>query len=530
MAKTYGGRWQIVEGKASIGRGGQAEVFRVFDTRNEHGGEYALKRILNPARHVRFQREIEAVRRVQHPNIVKLVDHSALDNINGAAEKQFIVMPIAEGGNLSASGRVSTYKDMIEGVVLVGKQLASGLSAAHAKGVIHRDVKPENILFTGFAHEVWLSDFGVCLLREQTRATDAGEVVGPRAFLAPELEDGGKLDVSPAADVYSLGKVLYYMISGGVILPRERLHEDRYRKIFTSGERHQLLQALLQQMICPLEQRLKDMTEVTRRLEKIETWEKEARLLAISPQALARIRELQNTAQENRRIDTANAMARVQEDDRLSIVKRGFEIWLRPELEQIAAHVGEAGILKAEVRPVFDDQKANWLVQTAPNAGFRSISGLEICLEQPDDPFRVEHILKVRLCEEIKLAIGSYVGPYKATPRPAEDKHLAMVPVYRRASGIGASAGAGLNGFFALKEVAGKIRGVLPSPGARSHPHGGSVRLRPVTKSFYQGASQMVSFRASEWPSVTDRLKVGLQEAIDSFIEFVATGASTIGD
>ena len=302
MAKIYGGRWQIVDGKATIGKGGQAEVFRVIDMRNEHGGEYALKRILNPARHARFRSEIEAITRIQHPNVIKLVDYSALDNPNGEGEKQFLVMPIAGGGDLSTAGRVSIYKDTIDGVVQVGKQISSGLAAAHAKGVIHRDVKPENILFTGVGHEAWLSDFGICLLRQQTRSTDTGEVVGPRAFMAPELEDGGKLDVTPAADVYSLGKVLYYMISGGVVLPRERMHEEPYRQIFLRGERHLLLQTLLQQMICPVEQRLKDMTEVAQRLEKIESWEKEARLLAISPQALAHLQNLQNTAQESSRI------------------------------------------------------------------------------------------------------------------------------------------------------------------------------------------------------------------------------------
>jgi serine/threonine protein kinase len=423
---------------------------------------------------------------------------------------------------------------MIDGVVLIGKQLASGLAASHAKGVIHRDVKPENILFTGVGHEVWLSDFGICLLREQTRSTDAGEVVGPRAFLAPELEDGGKLDVTPAADVYSLGKVLYYMISGGVILPRERLHEQQYSQIFLRGERHQLLQTLLQQMICPLEQRLKDMTEVTQRLEKIETWEKEARLLAIGPQALARIQNLQNTAQENSRINAANSAARVQETERLSTVRRGFETWLQPELEKVAAYVASAGILKAEVRPISENGQANWNIQTAPDGGYRTISGFEMCLRQPDDQFHCEHILQIRLCGAIKITMGSYVGPYKPNPNPPQDQHLAMIPFYRRASGVGAKVRVRVEpefgGFLTLKDAAGRIRGAFPAPGALTYSRGNIVRIEAVTRSFHQGVSQIVPFRASEWPLVTDRLRNGLQEAIDSFIEFVAAGANVIGN
>jgi serine/threonine protein kinase len=530
MAKIYGGRWRIVDGKPPIGKGGQAEVFRVIDTHDEYGGEYALKRVLNPARHARFRHEIEAIKRIQHPNIIKLIDHSALDNPNGEIEKQFLVMPIAGGGDLSEAGRVSIYKDIIDGVIQVGKQLASALAAAHAEGIIHRDVKPENILFTGIGHETWLSDFGICLLRKQARTTDSGEVVGPRAFLAPELEDGGQLDVTPAADVYSLGKVLYYMISGGVILPRERLYEERYNRIFLKGERHQLLQTLLQQMICPLEQRLKDMTDVERRLAKIETWEKEARLLPISAQALARIQNLQLTAQENSRITAANSAARVQEAERLHAIDNGFRMWLQPELEKVAAHIASAGILESKVYSISDDGQANWNVQTSPSAGYRFISGLELRLQQPEDLFHWEHVLQVRLCAELRLTVSSYIGPFKPSPMPAQDHLLAMIPIYRRVSGTRPSVQTGLEGFFTMKESAGTIRGVFPSPGPRPFPHGNTVRIEAVTKSFHQGVSQIVSFRSSEWPLVTDRLKTGLQQAIDSFIEFVAAGANVMGN
>lgn len=530
MAKIYGGRWRIVDGKPPIGKGGQAEVFRVIDIHDEYGVEYALKRVLNPARHVRFRHEIEAIKRLQHPNIIRLIDHSALDNPNGEIEKQFLVMPIAGGGDLSEAGRVSVYKDVIDGVIQVGKQLASALAAAHAEGIIHRDVKPENILFTGVGHEAWLSDFGICLLRERARATDSGEVVGPGSFLAPELEDGGQLNVTPAADVYSLGKVLYYMISGGVVLPRERLYEERYKRIFLKGERHQLLQTLLQQMICPLERRLKDMTDVARRLAKIETWEREARLLPIGSQALARIQDLQLTAQENSRITAANSAARVQEGERLHAIDSGFRVWLQSELEKVAALIASAGDLKSEVCSMSDDGQANRNVQTAPNAGYRFISGLELHLQQPEDLFHWEHVLQVRLCAEVKVFVSSYVGPFKPTPLPAQDHLLAMIPFYRRVSGTRASAQTGFEGFFTTKQAAGTIKGVFPSPGPRPFPRGNTVRIEAVTKSFYQGVSQVVSFRSSEWPLVTDRLKTGLQHAIDSFIEFVASGANVIGN
>jgi serine/threonine protein kinase len=100
-------------------------------------------------------------------------------------------------------------------VVTVAKQITAALIAAHAANVIHRDVKPKNILFTGNGHETWLTDFGICLIREAPRITELPEVMGPREFMAPELADGGELDVTPAADLYSLGKLIYFMISGG---------------------------------------------------------------------------------------------------------------------------------------------------------------------------------------------------------------------------------------------------------------------------------------------------------------------------
>jgi len=155
MATLYGERWKIKNG-TTLGQGGQSHVFRVIDVRGDHEGDFALKRVLNPSRHDRFRNEIDAIKRLDHPNIIKLVDHSALD-VGASDDKQFLVMPVAEGGDLSRSDRLGLYKGSIEAVLQVAKQIAAGLRAAHAVGVIHRDIKPENILFKGIGHEIWLT-------------------------------------------------------------------------------------------------------------------------------------------------------------------------------------------------------------------------------------------------------------------------------------------------------------------------------------------------------------------------------------
>ena len=281
MSKLYGSRWKLLDAPP-LGQGGQSRVFRVVDIKGEFVGEFALKRVENPKRHDRFRNEVEAIRRLSHPNIIKLIDHSALAESNSGEEKQFLVMPIAKDGDLSRPGRLSFYKDSIEAVLLVARQAASALAAAHAAGVIHRDIKPQNLLFTGNGHEIWIADFGICLLREAPRNTPLDEIVGSRGFMAPELEGGGQLDVTPAADIYSLGKVIYFMFSGGVIIPPEKLHQDAYARILDTGERPRLLRSLLSQMICPIERRITNMDEVLRRLHSIDDWERNARLLPVS--------------------------------------------------------------------------------------------------------------------------------------------------------------------------------------------------------------------------------------------------------
>ncbi len=155
-------------------------------------------------------------------------------------------------------------------VITVARQIALALQAAHAAKIIHRDIKPENILFPGEGHEIWVSDFGICLIQSrEVRITPESEAVGPAIFMAPELEGGRTLDVSLDADIYSLGKVIYYMITGGKRLPRERLHDDEYAAPFAAGGRLLDLKILLSEMICERPKRIQSIDQVIRRLDAI---------------------------------------------------------------------------------------------------------------------------------------------------------------------------------------------------------------------------------------------------------------------
>ena len=135
-------------------------------------------------------------------------------------------------------------------------QIASALQCAHAEGVVHRDIKPGNILFPEVGHQVWVADFGISFDRTGERNTQDGEVVGPRFFIAPELEEGGVAVPSPAADIYSLGMLIFYMLTGGKRIARENVFAEEYGKHFAKGQRYGLLRLLLNKMVAPLDRRM----------------------------------------------------------------------------------------------------------------------------------------------------------------------------------------------------------------------------------------------------------------------------------
>lgn len=200
------GRYQL-EGR--LGFGGMSTVHLALDRRLER--KVAVKLLAehladDPTFVSRFQREAQAAARLVHPNIVQIFD-SGRDERSG---QYFIVMEYIEGKSCAEILRDDGWVEVPEAVSIV-EQACEGLHYAHRHGVVHRDVKPGNLLRSREG-EVKLADFGIAKATEQSSITQVGSVLGTAAYLAPEQARGE--EAGPRADLYALGVVAYQLISG----------------------------------------------------------------------------------------------------------------------------------------------------------------------------------------------------------------------------------------------------------------------------------------------------------------------------
>ncbi|MFY9468789.1 MAG: protein kinase, partial [Solirubrobacterales bacterium] len=192
-----------------LGAGGMSVVVKAEDTVLKR--TVALKLL---AEHLagdqdfvtRFRHEALSVARLQHPNIVQVFD-SGLDE---TSHRHFIVMEYIDGTPLSELLRDGQKLETERAVAIAG-DACEALECAHRAGIIHRDVKPANLIVTG-EHAAKLTDFGIAKAAELTRVTQAGSVLGTVAYLSPEQAIGG--DTGPASDIYSLAVVAYEMLAG----------------------------------------------------------------------------------------------------------------------------------------------------------------------------------------------------------------------------------------------------------------------------------------------------------------------------
>jgi serine/threonine-protein kinase len=183
MAKMYGERWET---KSSLGEGGQGIAYLVVDKNGEQNTEYVLKRLKNLDRIERFKQEIEAVRNLSHPNIINLIDFNLDTN------QPYLVTEYCPGGSLEQAQKDNPFWHDSPIVALrLYLEILDGVAYAHSNQIIHRDLKPENIFLREKNGSPVIGDFGICFFEDNgTRITLSEEKVGPRNFIAPELEDG----------------------------------------------------------------------------------------------------------------------------------------------------------------------------------------------------------------------------------------------------------------------------------------------------------------------------------------------------
>jgi serine/threonine protein kinase len=202
------GKYQLVE---RLGQGGMAEVYKAFQPGVER---FVATKVLHSHRAgsadfvARFQREARAIGRLQHPNIVRIIDFDVEGDID------YMVMDYVTGGTLSEYLMGRKALPLNEALPIIA-QLAEALAYAHQQGMLHRDIKPGNILFSDETHtQVVLTDFGLARLLDDgdAKLTMTGAMIGTPTYMSPEAVRGEPCDVR--ADLYSLGVVLYEMVTG----------------------------------------------------------------------------------------------------------------------------------------------------------------------------------------------------------------------------------------------------------------------------------------------------------------------------
>jgi eukaryotic-like serine/threonine-protein kinase len=262
------GPYQIV---GKIGRGGMGTVYEGV---HRETGEPAAIKLLSAGLaeeedfRIRFAAEIEALRKLNHPNIVRLF---------GFGEQEghlFYAMELVDGNSLEEELRRGRRFDSRE-VVRIGIETCRALRHAHDRGIIHRDIKPGNLLLATNG-TVKLSDFGIARLFGYSKLTNAGNVLGTAEYMAPEQADGRPVDMR--ADLYSLGALMYALLARrpvfrGKSLP-EVLHKQRFEapeplRKYAPDAPEELERVLEQLLVKDPDQRIPNANVLGRRLESL---------------------------------------------------------------------------------------------------------------------------------------------------------------------------------------------------------------------------------------------------------------------
>ncbi len=192
-----------------LGRGGMGIVYRARQVRANR--LVALKMIrsadlADENERERFRKEAEAIASLDHPNIVTIYD------VGSYLGHDYFALEFCPGGNLS--GKLGGTPLRSQDAALLAEKLARGMAAAHAAGTVHRDLKPANVLMDAHG-EPKITDFGLAKrLDSDDGQTRTGAIMGTPSYMAPEQASGRSSEAGPSADIYSLGAILYEMLTG----------------------------------------------------------------------------------------------------------------------------------------------------------------------------------------------------------------------------------------------------------------------------------------------------------------------------
>jgi len=206
IGSTFAGRYQIIE---ELGRGGMGRVYKVLDKKIKE--KVALKLIRSEIASdektiERFSNELKFARKISHRNVCRMYDLSEEEGTH------FITMEYMSGEDLKSTtrrvGQLSIGK-----AIAIAKQMCEGLAEAHRLGVVHRDLKPQNIMIDREGN-ARIMDFGIARSVEAKGITEAGVIIGTPEYMSPEQVEGKEVD--GRSDIYSLGVILYEMVTGRV--------------------------------------------------------------------------------------------------------------------------------------------------------------------------------------------------------------------------------------------------------------------------------------------------------------------------
>jgi serine/threonine protein kinase len=225
---NFGTRW--INPKP-LEKGGQAQTYVVEDADNPGNLRRVAKILNNPKedRKARFLQEIEVTETFEHPNVVRSLGKGETTNNRWP----YFIMPYYETGTLEENySNLGTPLERLR----VFLAICEGVNYAHGKGLIHRDLKPANIFLADLEVPI-VGDFGLCYRADDDqdgRNTQTSEAVGARKYMPPEWREGRDDDPQPSGDIYSLGKILYWIFQGRVYDGHEDDHSAEHPIVMTS--------------------------------------------------------------------------------------------------------------------------------------------------------------------------------------------------------------------------------------------------------------------------------------------------------